>query len=103
MGMATGQGLIPETEVNSGGRKEKRSNSEKVSMKSLRNYVFVYILCMKPLLPFPNTKEREKKLKRYDWLSTGGKEKPPILRSILRLGVSHFSERTDISENCRDK
>ena len=63
MGMATGQDPIPETEVNSGGREEKRSNSEKeVSMKSLRNYVFVCILCMKPLLPFPNTKEREKKL-----------------------------------------
>ena len=75
MGMATGQGPIPETEVNSGGG--KRQNFEKVSMiKSFRNYVFLCILCMKPLLPFPYTKERKKKC--YDWLSTGGKEKPPI-------------------------
>ena len=91
MGMATGQGPIPETEVNSGGRKEKRQNFEKVSMmKSFRNYVFLCILCMKPLLPFPNTKEREKKLKRYDWLSTGGKEKPPILRKYTSARSEPF-------------
>ena len=79
MGMATGQGPIPETEVNSGGGKRQNFEKSQYDKKGLRNYVFLCILCMKPLLPFPYTKEREKEIKkRYDLLSTGGKEKPPI-------------------------
>ena len=73
-------------------RKRKTSKfREKVSMiKSFRNYVFLCILYMKPLLPFPYTKEREKTLKRYNWLSTGGKEKPPISEPKYTLRNRRF-------------
>ena len=81
MGMATGQGRIPETEVNSGGGKRQNLNFSMIKVFEIMYLIY------ESLLPYPYTKESQNVITGYP---TGGKEKPPTLRETLRLGVSHY-------------
>ena len=57
MGMATGQGRTPETEVNSGGGNVKIRNFSMIKV-----FEIIYLM-YESLLPYPYTKERKREIK----------------------------------------